>query len=181
MKRRNDSRRFFISFVTAILCLYFALPVLATTQLSYQYDANGNLIQGDGKFYEYNEANQLVKVRQGDQSGPVIAQYFYDYAGQRVKKVDNGVVTYYIGKHFETQEGGIAPGNTSYYFANGERVAKKDPSGNFIYYHSDHLGSTSVTSDSQGNAIDRINIIHLERLERAEPRGTFIRARRKTR
>jgi len=60
----------------------FAPFAHATTSLSYQYDTNGNLISGDGKYYEYNDANQLAKVRHGDQNGPVIAEYVYDHTGQ---------------------------------------------------------------------------------------------------
>ena len=128
----------------------------ASTSLTYDYDANGNLISGDGKYYEYNDANQLVRVRFGDQNGLLLEEYVYDYQGQRVKKIENGVTTYYIGKHFETQVGDVGSGNTSYYFANGERVAKKDSSGNISYYLSDHLGSTNVVTDSSGNLSERI-------------------------
>lgn len=147
-----------IFLVALISLLTFALmsEASATTSLTYEYDANGNLIQGDGKYYEYNDGNQLVRVRHGDQNGPVIAEYFYDYTGQRIKKIENGVTTYYIGKHYETQANGESQTNTSYYFANGERVAKKDQSGNLYYYHLDHLGGTNVTTDSSGNLIERI-------------------------
>jgi RHS repeat-associated protein len=128
----------------------------AATILTYEYDANGNLISGDGKYFEYNDANQLVRVRQDNASGPVIAEYFYDYTGQRIKKIENGVTTYYIGKHYERQVGGANPGDTSYYFANSERVAKKAPSGSLYFYHSDHLGGTNVITDASGNLVERI-------------------------
>jgi hypothetical protein len=74
-----------------------------------------------------------VKVGHGDQSGPVIAEYFYDYNGQRIKKIENGVTTYYHWKHYEEVRDGVDIKKTDYYFANGEGVAKKDSSGN-IYY-----------------------------------------------
>jgi len=41
----------------------------ASTSLTYVYDANGNLISGDGKYYEYNDANKVVKVRHGVRPG----------------------------------------------------------------------------------------------------------------
>ncbi len=95
-------------------------------------------------------------MKHGDQNGPVVAEYVYDYTGQRIKKIDNGVTTYYIGKHYATQTDGSNTQHTSYYFANGERVSKKDPVGNVYYYHSDHLGGTNVVTDSSGNLVERI-------------------------
>lgn len=96
--------------VTSIITLLsfifvFIIPqVHADTTLTYAYDANGNIIRGDGKYYEYNDANKLVRIRHNDQNGAVIAEYFYDNNGQRIKKVENGVTTYYIGKHYETEK-----------------------------------------------------------------------------
>jgi RHS repeat-associated protein len=138
-----------------VLLAAFAGEVVASTSLAYQYDANGNMISGDGKNFEYNDANRLIRVRHGDATGPVIAEYFYDHNGQRIKKVEGGVITYYIGKHFDTRVSPTGVSNTSYYFANGERVAKKDSSGKFNYYHSDHLGSTNVMTDASGNLVER--------------------------
>lgn len=145
------------------LCLFLICAVstgsivFASTTLTYEYDRNGNMIRGDGKTFEYNDANQLVRVRHGDESGPVIAEYVYDYTGQRIKKIENGVTTYYIGKHYETQVTPTGVSNTSYYFANGERVAKKDNSGNLFFYHSDHLGGTDAVTDSDGHFVEKIS------------------------
>lgn len=140
-----------ITFITA-----FVPAVHSDTALAYVYDANGNLISGDGKYYEYDDANKLVRVRHGDANGAVIAEYFYDYNGQRIKKVENGVTTYYVGKHYEEVRDGADIKKTDYYFANGERVAKKDLAGNVYYYHSDHLGGTNVITNSSGNLVERI-------------------------
>jgi len=44
-----------------LLLLFAVAPgVNAAASLTFEYDANGNLIQGDGEYYEYNDANQLV-------------------------------------------------------------------------------------------------------------------------
>jgi RHS repeat-associated protein len=144
-----------------MLCLLMAASIVyADTSIINVYDANGNLVTGDGRYYEYNDANQLAKVRQGDQAGPVIAEYFYDASGQRVKKIENGVVTYYVGKHFEKQVGGSNEGSTSYYFADdGERVAKKDSAGNIFYYHLDHLDGVNAVTDSAGTLVSRTDYL----------------------
>jgi RHS repeat-associated protein len=144
-----------------LLCLFAAAGNgYSDTLIINVYDANGNLATGDGRYYEYNDANQLARVRQGDQAGAVIAEYFYDSSGQRIKKIENGVTTYYIGKHFEKQVSGTNAGNTSYYFSDGgERVAKKDPGGNVFYYHLDHLDGINVVTDSAGTEVARTDYL----------------------
>jgi len=115
------------------------------------YDENGNLIEGFGLTFDYNDANQLWRV---NESGATIAEYFYDSNGQRFKKNESGNVTYYVGGYYEDvayTNGSVI--NTSYYFANGERVAKK-LRGTTHYFHPDHLGSTNVISDSSGTLVE---------------------------
>ncbi|QTA89005.1 RHS repeat domain-containing protein [Desulfonema magnum] len=141
-------------FATMMLLSYFHTG-FAAISVKYEYDANGNLIRGEGKFYEYNDANKLLRVRHGDENGSVIADYVYDSAGQRVKKIENGVTTYYIGKHFEKQIEGTHPGESSYYFANGQRVARKDPAGKMFWFHANHLGGTDAITDSAGKLAER--------------------------
>jgi len=93
-------------------------------------------------------------------SSGTVAEYFYDSNGQRFKKNESGTVTYYVGNHYETvvySDGSSV--NTSYYFANGERAAKRvvnssNPSGSVYYYHPDHLGSTNVISNSSGGLVE---------------------------
>ncbi len=46
-------KRFFHT-VFLLSIILMATSVSAATSLSYVYDANGNLISGDGKYYEYN-------------------------------------------------------------------------------------------------------------------------------
>ena len=135
-----------------VLCITFCwLPVSSHTTIQYTYDQNGNLISGDGKYYEYNDANKLIRVRYQDSSGPVIAEYVYDHSGQRIKKIEDGITTYYVGKHFEKQVGTGNAKETKYYFANNARIAKKDQDGSLSFYHLDHLGSTSAVTDDSGN------------------------------
>jgi RHS repeat-associated protein len=148
-------KKIFFCFV-CFAFLFQSVEAFATANVPYAYDANGNLTQGDGKFFEYNDANKLVRVRLGDDSGPVIAEFFYDHSGQRIKKIENGVVTYYVGKHFDKVVKGDSPGETIYYFAGVHRVSKKDQDGNHTYFHADHLRSSNVVTDSSGSVMERI-------------------------
>lgn len=144
--------RFEILIALALVWLLPPLEAFAEDSIINLYDANGNLISGDGKYYEYNDANQLVRVREKDTNGALVSEYFYDYTGQRVKKVENGVTTYYPDKHYETQVVQGQVQNTSYYFADGDRVAKKDATG-ISFYHPDHLGGISAVTNTTGQVV----------------------------
>jgi RHS repeat-associated protein len=116
------------------------------------YDANGNMISDGTYEYEYNDANQLSKVYKDNET---VEQYWYDNGGQRIKKWSNGTTTYYIGDYYETVIDNWSREDTSYYWLNGERVTKENSSGTY-YYHTDHLGSTSLMTDESGNLVEKI-------------------------
>ncbi len=59
--------------VCLILLLCFYTGTGAAT-IQYQYDANGNLIQGDGKHFRYNDVYSLVA-----ESEPQICTDFRDF------------------------------------------------------------------------------------------------------
>ncbi|MBI5123088.1 hypothetical protein HZA75_04495 [Candidatus Roizmanbacteria bacterium] len=68
--------------------------------------------------------------------------------------LDNTVISW--SDAFETKQIAStgATLNTSYYFANGELVAKKDNSGAITYVHNDHLGSSSVITNQTGALVE---------------------------
>ena len=136
----------------------FTVSAYADVSPVNQYDANGNLISGDGKYYTYNDANQLRMVQENDQNGKVVSEYFYDFSGQRVKKIENGVTTYYIGKHYEANVVAGKADNSSYFFADGERVAKKDSTGTY-FYHPDHLGGVNAVTNSSGTVVAKTSYL----------------------
>jgi RHS repeat-associated protein len=74
-----------------------------------------------------------------------------DYSGQRVKKTYAGATTVYIGKLYECTGGTC----TKYIFAGDNRIAMKTGS-TVYYYHTDHLGSSSVMTDSLGAKHDEM-------------------------
>lgn len=65
---------------------------------SYEYDANGNLIQevnkktGEVRIFSYDHENRLIQFQDAD----TIAQYKYDPFGRRIEKEVNGKVTRYV-------------------------------------------------------------------------------------
>lgn len=138
-----------------IFALFFSSCSAASISDTFTYGPNGNMLNGSGFAFEYNDANQLVKIINESDSSTV-AEYFYDANGQRVKKIEGGATTYYIGDYVETQVNGSTVDNTSYYFANTERVARKDPDGSLYCYHGDHLGSTSVVTNESGAQSEKV-------------------------
>jgi RHS repeat-associated protein len=134
-----------------------------TSNHSFSYDDNGNLTSDGIQCYSYSEANRLTEVRDCG-TNDLMAEYSYNDGGTRVRQklYDNGslIKTVYILSPF-TELTIHASDNTEiinyYYFANDQLVARDsyevgEPSSEQrFYYHQDHLGSTSVLTDSSGN------------------------------
>jgi RHS repeat-associated protein len=82
------------------------------------------------------------------------AQMTYDSAGNRVKKVTDNGTTIYLGESYEVRSGGEI---TKYVFLNSLRVAehRNEPTGSqfFYFYHTDHLTSTNLMTDINGQKV----------------------------
>ena len=93
--------------------------------------------------------NRLSGVTGGGQSFSLT----YDGDGRRVKKVENGVTTIFVGGHYEKNL--TTNVVTKYYALGGKRVAMRNASG-VTYLHGDHLGSASLTTDASGNKVSEL-------------------------
>ncbi len=61
-----------------IAILIASVPLTFALELRLTYDANGNLVTGDGKFRTYNSLNQLSAVYNGSASnGTLLETYTY--------------------------------------------------------------------------------------------------------
>ncbi|MBV6397144.1 MAG: hypothetical protein HFACDABA_02749 [Anaerolineales bacterium] len=80
-----------------------------------------------------------------EKNSALIGQFFYDADGKQVKTIVNGVTTSYVGNHYEVKDGAV----TKYYFAGTTRLAVRHGT-TLNYLLSDHLGSSSVTTDENG-------------------------------
>jgi RHS repeat-associated protein len=135
-----------------------AQPLHAPTQITVngatkdvRYDENGNMKDGWNfmtpsapveRDITYNEDNMPISINNGGS----ITEFIYDSEGNRARKSNSGIATYYFGDLFEYIDG--TP--TRYVFAGNLRVAKVTP-GDIKYYHKDHLGSSTVMTDDSGN------------------------------
>jgi RHS repeat-associated protein len=115
------------------------------------YIAAGNVIKS--RQIAYNCDNMPVEV---SVDGVVAASYQYDGNGTRVVKTEGDTTTHYVDNVYEVTD--ITTGNPSgnpvkYIFAGNLRVARIDHSG-VVYFHKDHLGSSSVVSNSTGAKVE---------------------------
>jgi len=122
------------------------------------YDNNGNLIQDLNNYYEYDNMNRMIRVREKSVSGVIIEEYLYDGNGKRmmknVVKAGSNESIYYIGDNFVQVRNSSGIFNTTYYYADNILIAEKDILGKKKYYHPDHLGSTSLITNSTGQIIE---------------------------
>jgi RHS repeat-associated protein len=148
-------------FTFLLACIFFfthsVAPVLATVQ--YLYDSNGNMSSDGEKCYTYNDENQLTQVKNCS-NNQLIAEYAYDYKGTRIKKKEynNGTLqktTYTPTKSYETVKlSNNTTQNTSYYYANSQIIARKNPDGSKTYYQNDHLSSTNLLTNQNGDVVE---------------------------
>jgi hypothetical protein len=77
--------------------------------------------------------------------------FTYDGDGKRVKSDTTTNIatttTYFVGNYYEVT-GGVV---TKYYYAGSQRIAMRQGS-TLDYLFSDHLGSTSLVTDANGNS-----------------------------
>jgi RHS repeat-associated protein len=121
-----------------------------TPSIDFGYDANANITSETGWTYIYDLSNQLVRVLSGSNQ---IAEYTYNGAGQRIKKVTQTETRIF---HYDLSGRQIAETNQSgqmlaeYVYLGDQLLAMIKPGELAYYFHNDHLGTPQVlTNDSQ--------------------------------
>ena len=67
-----------IAFLLAWLIFSLSIVQAETTTYNLTYDNIGNLQQSFGKYIEYNEFNQVIRVRENNAQGQILEEYTYD-------------------------------------------------------------------------------------------------------
>ena len=105
----------------------------------------------------YDAENRIIEVKKNDN---VIAAFVYDENGNRVKSVMGSETILFVGGHYEVTNPGSGQTVTKYYFAGASRIAMRKytipQSMTVEYMLGDHLGSTSITTDSSGNKVSEM-------------------------
>jgi RHS repeat-associated protein len=126
----------------------------ATNKLiGYQFDNSGNTkVDATNRQFIYDGENKQVEVK--DQYGASIGKYYFDGDGKRVKKISATETTIFV------------------YNASGQFVAEYSTqisqTPQVSYLTSDHLGSSRINTDANGNIIARHDFLPFgEEIQRA--------------
>jgi RHS repeat-associated protein len=127
-----------------------SVTALSNNQLSatgFSYDASGNILTDGHNTYGWNAESEIKSA------GGV--NYTYDGDGDRVEK-SNGKI-YWYGAGTEILDESDLSGNITdeYIFFGGKRIARRDSSGNVVYYAADHLGTSRVVANATGGILDQ--------------------------
>ena len=124
-----------------------SVTALSSNRLSgFGYDAAGNMTSNGSATYTYDAENRLTAT-----AG---VTYTYDGDGNRVKK-SNGTLYWGAGPLAESGLTATATSWKEYVFFNGKRAARRDASNSSVhYYFADHLGSTSIITNSMGTTLE---------------------------
>jgi RHS repeat-associated protein len=147
---------------------------VGTTNYPYHYDAVGNMImENTERYFEWNHSNRLrtFRVQTANAEPSKHVHYLYDSGGQRVKKLvrkqgGKVEVTVYVDgifEHHTTVHGASSnEHNTLHVLDSESRLAVfrvgVDPNDNtpsVIFHLGDHLGSSTVVLDQNGDWINR--------------------------
>ena len=181
----RKSRTLFSNTFYAVSYRYYPGTDLLMTDdnYAYRYDGNRNLVEkgdmfqgsgenlciqkrGDYTRFSYDPLNRLIYVEKYEpESKKVvrIVEYVYNYQGYRImKKTFEKTIRYTFdleGKILEeeTMIQGIEPEPphvVDYYYLGSKYIARKESSSTY-YYGTDHLGSPSILTNSDGSLVWR--------------------------
>jgi RHS repeat-associated protein len=143
--RRSANRATRFRTVTQCTATALSLGVNTQNQITnsgFTYDASGDMTS-DGTYTYTWDARRLLQTAGG-------VTYTYDGDGKRVMK-SSGTL-YWNSPDGTPLAETDASGNTlnEYVFFSGNRVARRDSSGNVYYYFQDHLGTSKTITTSAG-------------------------------
>ena len=139
---------------------------------AYNYDEKGNMTVrgdsfdtektsiyqlGDYREYEYDDFNRLVKVTklaEDETALETVAEYVYNADGYRIMKTDGegNTTTYTFDLEGKVLEEVTADETTDYAYLGRKHLARMTDT-ETLYYGTDHLGSTILMTDENGEEV----------------------------
>ncbi len=136
----------------------------AGKKLTYSYDANGSMINGDDRTYHWSTFNKASAIT----AAGGVTRYSYDGDHNRVKKTHKGVTTLYFGKDYEViletdKDNRKVRRMRHHIFAGNELVAthektlidEEKQADSTAYVHRDALGSVDTVTDEGGRIVQQ--------------------------
>ena len=119
--------------------------------VNYIYDGNGNLMLDNKGTYLYDLKNNMISANRGNNSGT----YYYNAMSQRVLKVVNGQLKYFVYNESNQLIGEYdSNGNIiSEYIYFGLRPVAVKNNGNIYMVHTDYLGTPRYIMDNSNNLL----------------------------
>ncbi len=141
--------------------LVISLPFVIAEENNLVYDSNGNLVTGDSFYREYNEFNQLTRIRSGNtSSGQVLEEFVWHPVEERIlikdvfyKGIKNYTV-YYVSQEYLVIENKTGNYTEKYVYQDGTLVAQVNTNGNKEFIHSDYESTSSLITDNNGNVVE---------------------------
>ena len=135
----------------------YANPHAATTigSKSLTYDNAGNTLTKDTFTYSWDFLNRLSQTA----TGTATTTYQYTPEGKRFLKQENGTTTYYTNDWYTFNADGTAEKRL---MLEGELLATMKTKGGVsttTYAHTDHLGSTEVVTDDDGDIVQTLDYL----------------------
>jgi RHS repeat-associated protein len=131
---------------------------------AYTYDANGNMLTGDGRTLTWNAFDMPVSISRGGNT----VGFAYDADHQRIQQTTPSDIKQYLtdaatGARAERKlsTAGAHLRWDSYIVIGGELVSlvTKEANDTVVtrYFHRDHLSSTTLLTDEAGNVVERLS------------------------
>jgi len=146
-----------------LIFLIISMPFCFASEMALTYDANGNLVTGDGFYRTYNSLNQLWKVYNGTNTSILLEEFTYHPVEERVfiKEVYNSTgsiieTTYYINQNYVQVINLSGTFNFTYYYVQGTLVAQ-DMNGIKSFFANDQKGNVVTIMNSTGSVVDNIS------------------------
>lgn len=115
---------------------------------TFAYDANGNMLSGNGRLMTWNPENMITQVVANSRT----TTFTYGPDGDRIKKAEGSTVLRYpFGDDYEIATDGTV---TKYFNAGFGPIAKK-VAGTLYWLYTDRLGSINATTDDTGAQVLR--------------------------
>ncbi len=137
---------------------------LGNVKISYDYDENGNMINGDGRLIHYTSFDKPSSLSHAGQT----MSFEYDANQNRVRQLKGGDITTYInprwdtGVHYEKEQSATVTKHKHFINAGNIPIAiytsfEKNIKPKLHFLHKDHLGSVTAITSENGDIVENLS------------------------